>query len=280
SYLDATQACARRGGYLPTAEMLVGAAGRVALAGRLDDDPATASVDTEAGDGLQDRREMSATLITTRAGSGAAGSLGTSDRSTGDPRTGEPSPPSEPADLEPVTLQYVTVVDNRNRGGFAGGVPIGEPGRFRCAFNKGGQGAPAASAPAAPAAVRLDATQRVTLAGLRESGIRPVLRCARDCRYLMELRLSARTARRLGVGRSGRKDAVIARSGRKAERIDAGGRVQVRLRPGRTIGRRMDYWMERLRLPSVTATLRVVVQPQGGRQRTLRRTVAVRRGGA
>ena len=120
SYLQATQACIGRGGYLPTAEMLVGAAGRVSLAGRLDDNPATASVDTDAGDGLQDRREMSATLITTRAGSNAAGSLGTSDRSTGDPRTGEPVPPSEPADLEPVTLQYVTVVDNGNRGGFSG----------------------------------------------------------------------------------------------------------------------------------------------------------------
>jgi hypothetical protein len=31
---------------------------------------------------------------------------------------------------------YVTVYDNKNRGGFAGSKPVGQAENFRCAFNK------------------------------------------------------------------------------------------------------------------------------------------------
>jgi hypothetical protein len=39
----------------------------------------------------------------------------------------------------------------------------------------------------------------------------------------------------------------------------------------------MQYWMSRLRLQSVSAKLRVVVRPDGGKRRTLRRTVGITR---
>lgn len=136
SYLYATQKCVEEGGYLPTAAQLVGAADRVKLAGTIDDDRGTASVDEDAGDGLRDRREMSATLITTQAGSSAAGSQGVSDGSRGDPRAGEPDPAPQPANPAPETLQYVTVYDNGNKGGFAGARPVAQPEQFRCAFDK------------------------------------------------------------------------------------------------------------------------------------------------
>ena len=78
---------------------------------------------------------MSATLTTTASGGRAAGSMGISDVSRGDPKAGEPDPIPLPADPSPETLQYVTVYDNGNRGGFAGGKPVGQPENFRCAFN-------------------------------------------------------------------------------------------------------------------------------------------------
>ena len=61
-YFFATQKCAELGGYLPTAAQLIGAAPRVKLAGRVDDNEVTASTDVDPTDGLKDRREMSATL--------------------------------------------------------------------------------------------------------------------------------------------------------------------------------------------------------------------------
>jgi hypothetical protein len=79
---------------------------------------------------------MSATLVTTAAGSDAAGSEGVSDGSTGNPRTNEPNPTPMPADPQPQTLQYVTVYDNFNHGGFAGSEPVSKPENFRCAFDK------------------------------------------------------------------------------------------------------------------------------------------------
>ena len=79
---------------------------------------------------------MSATLITTAAGSDAAGSEGVSVGSTGDPRQGEPNPTPFPANPQPETLQYVTVYDNGNAGGFAGSEPVSRPENFRCAFDK------------------------------------------------------------------------------------------------------------------------------------------------
>jgi len=134
-YFFATQKCASLGGYLPTAAQLIGAAKRVKLAGRVDDNEVTASTDIDATDGLKDRREMSATLTTTTSGGRAAGSMGVSDVSRGDPKAGEPDPIPVPADPAPETLQYVTVYDNGNHGGFAGGKPVNQPENFRCAFN-------------------------------------------------------------------------------------------------------------------------------------------------
>ena len=84
----------------------------------------------------KDRREMSATLTTTAAGSRAAGSQGVTEGSRGDPRAGETDPVPQPANPSPETLQYVTVYDNRNQGGFAGSKPVGQAENFRCAFNK------------------------------------------------------------------------------------------------------------------------------------------------
>ncbi len=73
NWFYATQACANDGGYLPTAAQLVGAAASVKLASTIDDSQLTASIDLDPTDGLKDRREMSATLVTTQAGSSAAG---------------------------------------------------------------------------------------------------------------------------------------------------------------------------------------------------------------
>lgn len=135
-YFYATKACVEAGGFLPTAGQLIGAASRVKLSSTVDDDKLTASVDQDASDGLKDRREMSSTLATTQAGSSAAGSEGVSDGAKGDPKAGEPDPVPQPANPSPESLQYITVYDNRDRGGFAGSKPVGQPESFRCGFNK------------------------------------------------------------------------------------------------------------------------------------------------
>jgi hypothetical protein len=134
-YFFATQKCAELGGYLPTAAQLIGAASFVKLAGRVDDNEVTASTDIDPTDGLKDRREMSASLTTIASGGRAAGSQGVSEASRGDPKAGEPNPAPLPADPAPETLQYITVYDNGDHGGFAGGKPVGQPENFRCAFN-------------------------------------------------------------------------------------------------------------------------------------------------
>jgi hypothetical protein len=134
-YFFATQKCAQLGGYLPTAAQLIGAAPYVKLSGRVDDNEVTASTDIDATDGLKDKREMSATLTTTASGGRAAGSQGVSEGSRGDPKAGEPNPAPLPADPAPETLHYITVYDNEDHGGFAGGKPVGQPENFRCAFN-------------------------------------------------------------------------------------------------------------------------------------------------
>jgi hypothetical protein len=141
-YFFAAQKCVDLGGYLPTAGQLIGAAPRVKLASTISDSQLTASIDLDATDGLKDRREMSATLTTTAAGSSAAGSEGVSEGSKGDPRQGEPDPVPLPANPRPDTLQYVTVYDNGDHGGFAGSKPTSQPESFRCAFDKAqGRGA-------------------------------------------------------------------------------------------------------------------------------------------
>ena len=135
-YFYATQACVEAGGFLPTAAQLIGAADRVKLASTIDDAPVSSSPDIDPSDGMKDRREMSATLISTQAGSSAAGSEGVSEGSKGDPKAGEPDPVPLPANPSPQSLQYVTVYDNHDKGGFAGSKPVGQPENFRCGFNK------------------------------------------------------------------------------------------------------------------------------------------------
>jgi hypothetical protein len=132
----AAKTCVERGGWLPSAAQLIGAAERVKLSGSIDDSELTASIDENPADGRKDQREMSGSLFTTTAGSSAAGSQGPSIGSKGNPQEGEPDPIPQPADPEPSTLQYITVFDNRDQGGFAGGKPVGAPERFRCAFSK------------------------------------------------------------------------------------------------------------------------------------------------
>jgi hypothetical protein len=140
-YFFAVQACADHGGYLPSAGELVAAAAKIKLVSTIDDSELTASIDEDRTDGLEDRREMSSTLVTVSAGSTASGSLGVTLGSKGDPKTGEPDPVPEPRDPAPSTLQYVTVFDNHDEGGFAGSKPVGAPESFRCAFNKAQRGA-------------------------------------------------------------------------------------------------------------------------------------------
>ena len=83
---------------------------------------------------------MSGDLTTTTAGGRAAGSEGVSVGSKGNGNLGEPDPVPMAADPIPDTLDYITVYDNYNHGGFAGGESVGTPERFRCAFAKGSQG--------------------------------------------------------------------------------------------------------------------------------------------
>jgi hypothetical protein len=135
-YFYASAACVEAGGFLPTAAQLVGAAERVKLASTIDDAAVSSSPDLDASDGLKDRREMSATLVTTQAGSSAAGSQGVTEGSKGDPKAGEPDPVPLPANPAPQSLQYVTVYDNHDKGGFAGSKPVSATETFRCGFVK------------------------------------------------------------------------------------------------------------------------------------------------
>jgi len=143
-YAYATQRCAAEGGWLPTAAQLIGAAPKAALKSTLDDDPGTSATTEfpEARNGIKDEREMAADLFTTTAGGAAAGSEGVTNGARGATATGEPDPLPAPADPFPSSLDYVTVFDNHNAGGFAGGRPVSEPENFRCAYAKGYQGKP------------------------------------------------------------------------------------------------------------------------------------------
>ncbi len=67
---------------------------------------------------------MSSTLVTTDAGSAAAGSEGVSEGATGNPRQGQANPIPLPANPLPRSLQYVTVYSNGKKGGFAGSEPV------------------------------------------------------------------------------------------------------------------------------------------------------------
>jgi hypothetical protein len=136
NYIFAAKACEAEGGWLPSAGELIGAADRVKLESTIHDSPLTATVDQDPTRGLKDEREMSSTLVTTEAGSAAAGSEGVSEGATGNPRQGQANPVPLPANPLPESLQYVTVYDNGQKGGFAGSEPVSAPEKFRCAFNK------------------------------------------------------------------------------------------------------------------------------------------------
>jgi hypothetical protein len=136
NYIFASKACAAEGGWLPTAAQLLGAANRVKLESTIHDSQLTATIPLDPSRGLKDQREMSSTLVTTEAGSAAAGFEGVSEGSTGNPRQGQANPTPLPANPLPESLQYVTVYSNGEKGGFAGSEPVVNPENFRCAFNK------------------------------------------------------------------------------------------------------------------------------------------------
>ncbi len=136
NFIFASKACQKEGGWLPSASELVGAAERVKLESTIHDSQLTATINLDPSRGLKDEREMSSTLVTTEAGSAAAGFEGVSEGATGNPRQGQPNPVPLPANALPEGLQYVTVYSNGQNGGFAGSEPITAPENFRCAFAK------------------------------------------------------------------------------------------------------------------------------------------------
>ena len=136
NYIWAAKKCVSEGGWLPTAGQLLGAANRVKLESTIHDSRLTASIPLDPTRGLKDQREMSSTLVTTEAGSAAAGFEGVSEGSTGNPRLGQANPVPLPANPLPESLQYVTVYSNGTKGGFAGSEPVADPENFRCAYNK------------------------------------------------------------------------------------------------------------------------------------------------
>jgi hypothetical protein len=136
NYIFASKACVAEGGWLPTAAQLLGAANRVKLESTIHDSQLTATIPLDPSRGLKDQREMTSTLVTTEAGSAAAGFEGVSEGSTGNPRQGQANPLPLPANPLPESLQYVTVYSNGQKGGFAGSEPVVNPENFRCAFNK------------------------------------------------------------------------------------------------------------------------------------------------
>jgi hypothetical protein len=68
---EASQACVRAGGRLPSAAQLIGAAPKLRLGSRADDRPERAQLDPR-----RDLREMSSTVVTSSTGSAAAGGFG------------------------------------------------------------------------------------------------------------------------------------------------------------------------------------------------------------
>jgi hypothetical protein len=136
NFIFASKACQKEGGWLPSASELLGAAERVKLESTIHDSQLTATVNLDPSRGLKDEREMSSTLVTTEAGSAAAGFEGVSEGATGNPRQGQANPIPLPANPVPESLQYVTVYSNGQNGGFAGSEPVANAENFRCGFNK------------------------------------------------------------------------------------------------------------------------------------------------
>jgi hypothetical protein len=134
NFIWASKKCEEEGGWLPSAAELLGGAARVKLESTIHDSPLTATINLDPTRGLKDEREMSSSLVTTEAGSAAAGFEGVSEGATGDPRQGQPNPIPLPANPLPESLQYVTVYSNGTKGGFAGSQPVLEAQNFRCAY--------------------------------------------------------------------------------------------------------------------------------------------------
>ncbi len=135
NYIWASKTCEQQGGWLPSASQLLGGAERVKLESTIHDSQLTATIDLDPTRGLKDEREMSSSLVTTEAGSAAAGFEGVSEGATGDPRQGQANPLPLPANPLPESLQYVTVYSNGTKGGFAGSEPVIDPENFRCAYD-------------------------------------------------------------------------------------------------------------------------------------------------
>jgi hypothetical protein len=136
NFIWASKACEAEGGWLPSASELLGAAAYVKIEGAANDSPLTATINQDPSRGLKDEREMSSSLVTTEAGSAAAGFEGVSEQATGNPRQGQPNPVQLTANPEPESLQYVTVYSNKQAGGFAGSQPVSEAENFRCGYDK------------------------------------------------------------------------------------------------------------------------------------------------
>jgi hypothetical protein len=136
NFIFASKACQQEGGWLPSASELLGAAERVKLESTIHDSRLSATINLDPTRGLKDEREMSSSLVTTEAGSAAAGFEGVSEGATGNPRQGQANPVPLPSNPLPQSLQYVTVFSNAQKGGFAGSEPVTSPENFRCAFNK------------------------------------------------------------------------------------------------------------------------------------------------
>jgi hypothetical protein len=147
NYFYAAQTCVKEGGWLPSAAQLIGAAPYAALQSTINDNPGTSGAEEfpEANRGILDKREMTGDLFTTTAGAEAAGSEGVTAGSRGNSSIGEPDPTPMPANPSPETLDYITVYDNHNQGGFAGGEPVSKPETFRCAYAVGSTKKPKAS---------------------------------------------------------------------------------------------------------------------------------------
>jgi hypothetical protein len=136
NFIFASKTCQKQGGWLPSASELLGAAERVKLESTIHDSQLTATINLDPSRGLKDEREMSSTLVTTEAGSAAAGFEGVSEGAIGNPRQGQANPIPLPANPLPESLQYVTVYSNGQKGGFAGSEPVNNPENFRCAYDK------------------------------------------------------------------------------------------------------------------------------------------------
>ncbi len=94
---------------------------------------------------------MSSTLVTTEAGSAAAGSEGVSEGATGNPRQGQANPVPLPANPLPESLQYVTVYNNDTQGRLR---------RIRAGVTAPRTSAAPSTSPPAPAITRSGAVPR------------------------------------------------------------------------------------------------------------------------